>query len=395
MLGPGIPMRAFAAAKKPERAPASVVRRALPWQPPAPVRSRVRGILDAARGGDSDRARFSQEPVRDLRRQAVEEEEEGLAKAGRTEGQAPAVSSDLEARIRRLSGGRPLTDSARSFFEPRFDQDFGGVRVHSGPAAARLASVLDARAFTVGRDIVFGEGEYAPRSQAGRRLLAHELTHVVQQGGASPGAQGARAPQSVGQEGERVRRLAITPVGSLHSGECGERRIAWRFTLDNPASADGYFVQQVNLHKDQQDCPSDVRSTPARPTFSFWEAWNVASGDTTEHIGSPGFTDRSAYPPQRTASGSYAAVGHVKFFLRSVTGDLGGFDTAPADPTSPWRPGRSGGVRLSGGLPSVGSEPSWWSNTPTEGPVMRWATSWWNCCGDASSNFSRVDANPK
>lgn len=84
-------------------------------------------------------------------------------------------------RIRSLQGGgRPLRGSVRSFFEPRFDSDLGGVRVHTGPSADEAARAVDARAFTVGRDVVFRAGAYRPDTRSGTRLLAHELTHVVQ-----------------------------------------------------------------------------------------------------------------------------------------------------------------------------------------------------------------------
>ena len=79
------------------------------------------------------------------------------------------------------SAGRPLDSSARAFFEPRFGHDFSDVRVHVGSAAEQSASDLQARAYTAGHDIVFGTGQFAPETPEGRRLLAHELTHVVQQ----------------------------------------------------------------------------------------------------------------------------------------------------------------------------------------------------------------------
>jgi peptidoglycan hydrolase-like protein with peptidoglycan-binding domain len=79
--------------------------------------------------------------------------------------------------------GAPLPADVRSFFEPRFGHDFSGVRVHTGGEAARAARGTEARAYTFGRDIVFGANEYAPHTAEGRRLLAHELAHVVQQGG--------------------------------------------------------------------------------------------------------------------------------------------------------------------------------------------------------------------
>ena len=79
------------------------------------------------------------------------------------------------------STGQPLDPAARAFFEPRFGRSFSDVRVHSGEQAAEAARSVDALAFTVGRDVVFGAGQYAPGSTDGKRLLAHELTHVMQQ----------------------------------------------------------------------------------------------------------------------------------------------------------------------------------------------------------------------
>jgi hypothetical protein len=79
-------------------------------------------------------------------------------------------------------GGEPLPETFRDFFEPRFTHDFSHVRIHAGLDANRLSAAIRARAFTVGNEIVFGQGEFAPHSSAGRRLLAHELTHVMQQG---------------------------------------------------------------------------------------------------------------------------------------------------------------------------------------------------------------------
>ncbi len=78
-------------------------------------------------------------------------------------------------------GGQPLAAPERAFFEPRFGRDFGGVRVHTGPAAHDLARSVRARAFTLGDSIVVAAGQPSPATTAGRRLLAHELTHVLQQ----------------------------------------------------------------------------------------------------------------------------------------------------------------------------------------------------------------------
>lgn len=82
------------------------------------------------------------------------------------------------------SPGQPLDPATRTLFEPRFGHDFSRVRVHTYAEAAESARAVDALAYTVGRNVVFGVGQYLPKSSAGQKLIAHELTHVVQQGGA-------------------------------------------------------------------------------------------------------------------------------------------------------------------------------------------------------------------
>jgi len=100
------------------------------------------------------------------------------------QGAAPEVTRQTASRIRSLrGGGRALPVSVREFFESRIGHDFSNVRVHTDPDSTRD---LQARAYTVGRNIVFGAGEYAPHSYEGKKLLAHELTHVIQQGAAEP-----------------------------------------------------------------------------------------------------------------------------------------------------------------------------------------------------------------
>lgn len=92
------------------------------------------------------------------------------------------VSSQFKTQLHSQSGrGRPLPDSIRAFMEPRFNADFSKVRVHVGKNAAQISRQINAKAFTHEQDIYFGAGAYRPGSDAGKRLLAHELTHVVQQ----------------------------------------------------------------------------------------------------------------------------------------------------------------------------------------------------------------------
>jgi hypothetical protein len=79
------------------------------------------------------------------------------------------------------SPGQPLDAGTRAFMEPRFGHNFSGVRVHTDARAAESARSVNALAYTVGRNVVFGTGQYAPGTSEGRKLLAHELTHVAQQ----------------------------------------------------------------------------------------------------------------------------------------------------------------------------------------------------------------------
>jgi hypothetical protein len=126
-----------------------------------------------------------------------------------------AVADDVEAEIQRARGaGQPLDGGARSQMEPALGANLGNVRVHADQRADTLSQALDARAFTTGRDIFFRQGQYAPGSTDGRELLAHELTHVVQQGAATE--TGVQAKLTVGapndeyeQEADHVARQVM------------------------------------------------------------------------------------------------------------------------------------------------------------------------------------------
>lgn len=98
------------------------------------------------------------------------------------DGGAPVVGEQVASSIRSgLSGGRTLPDETRGWMENRIGADFSDVKVHTDRSAVQLSRELNARAFTHDRDIYFNEGEFTPGTGEGKRLLAHELTHVVQQ----------------------------------------------------------------------------------------------------------------------------------------------------------------------------------------------------------------------
>lgn len=111
---------------------------------------------------------------------------------------AVAVSAATESGINASRGeGQPMPEALRAKMESGFGADFSGVRLHTGSRAADLSGNLQAKAFTCGNDIFFNRGQYQPHSAAGQHLIAHELTHVVQQGekvGREPDFSGSPSP---------------------------------------------------------------------------------------------------------------------------------------------------------------------------------------------------------
>ncbi|MEH2284493.1 MAG: DUF4157 domain-containing protein [Nostoc sp.] len=131
-----------------------------------------------------------------LQREALPEEEEELQMKSladtntslQRQGGGVAATSDLETSIQQERGsGQPLSNDIRQPMEQAFGTDFSSVKIHTDSRSDQLNQSIQARAFTTGQDIFFRQGEYAPESHGGKELLAHELTHVVQQNGSALG----------------------------------------------------------------------------------------------------------------------------------------------------------------------------------------------------------------
>jgi hypothetical protein len=180
-----------------------------------------------------------------LQRQAEEEEEiqtlpSPLRRGGRGEVEAgPDIESRLAAH---KGGGSPLPDDVRAAMEPRFGADFGGVRVHTGGEADQLNRQLSAQAFTHGQDIYMGAGRYDPTSSDGQRLLAHELTHVVQQNSGTV----RRHP-----EGAVPASAGTTALDIGQRDEGGIQVIRRRNDLDVVAEYQGHQAVGKNGHEDE------------------------------------------------------------------------------------------------------------------------------------------------
>ncbi len=196
-----------------DRVAESVLRFAAPpHDGPPPVRRAVPAIHRQCAACDDD-------AVRRVLRRPTAPVEERLSRAIPLE-----VATGIDAL---RGGGEPLPPTERGFFEPRLGVDLGRVRLHTGVEAGTIARAIDARAFAVGTDVAFGPGEYRPGTEAGRRLLAHELVHVVQQGGAPPLRRETQAapidaaptsPPSAEPEDE-----AATEAGAGVCSVCGRR----------------------------------------------------------------------------------------------------------------------------------------------------------------------------
>jgi hypothetical protein len=158
------------------------------------------------------------------------------------------------------SPGQPLDEGARAFMEPRFGHDFSKVRVHTDGRAAESARAVNALAYTVGRDIFLARGQYDPRSSAGHWILAHELTHVVQQRD-EPVAAGERIEMAAPERYEREANAAATavprgfrspPIGSMGDAAVmrltpGQFRTQLGATPDQKAAIDALFANKTFL----------------------------------------------------------------------------------------------------------------------------------------------------
>ncbi|MBB4079712.1 hypothetical protein GGR28_002337 [Lewinella aquimaris] len=165
-----------------------------------------------------------------------EEEEEPPLLAKRSPGAGGSASDQLASRLRQRSGkGRELSGGVRDKMETGFGRDFSNVSIHTDAAADEMNRELGARAFARGQDVYFRSGEYNPDTAAGQRLLAHELTHTVQQGGR------ATAPVKNHHSGTAVQRQA---VAFPWEGVIDTR---WNAALrSTPANGPGNWIASLN-----------------------------------------------------------------------------------------------------------------------------------------------------
>jgi hypothetical protein len=188
-------------------------------------------------------------------------------------GDAPPVVNDVISEA-----GRPLDPQTRSFMEPRFGHDFSHVRIHTGSRAAESARAVGAAAYTVGHHVVFNEGGYRPETDTGRRLIAHELTHVLQQGAGDSSI----LPESENESGDTTL-LHADPVVQHHRGDRRVQRqeacyccvssvaISNVSRIDNATHMGHSFDFVINMRRTTEHGP---RLEP-ECTLEWWEKTNV------------------------------------------------------------------------------------------------------------------------
>jgi hypothetical protein len=182
------------------------------------------------------------------------------------------TATRLESYVGSLGSGRgqPLAPTVRAQLEPRFGRDFSAVRVHTDSSAASAAQAVNAAAFTVGSNIVFGLGRYSPATPRGKALLAHELTHVVQQtGGAGPVARSVQDANEEGADGDAQSQARAMPrplkiqrmleIG--RSDDPSEReadRVADQVLADSPSQAISRASLQVRQVRSREHHDSEA-----------------------------------------------------------------------------------------------------------------------------------------
>lgn len=184
------------------------------------------------------------------------------------------------------SPGQPLDPAVRVFMEPRFGHDFSKLRVHLDAKAAESAQALGAAAYTAGNDIVFRAGEFNPQTSDGRRLIAHELAHVVQEGKGSRNVQHIRRqPRGRIVRVEHTGRFSRRPPGP---GAYTQAELdSWYERHPKATSAGGANLVDGERTKDRAFAPEELwkrgyyyaKITVSEDMHQAWESWLNDEGD--------------------------------------------------------------------------------------------------------------------
>jgi hypothetical protein len=271
---------------------------------------------------------------------------------------SPAATAARGVRDILRSTGQPLDRDTRRDMESRFAADFSAVRVHTNAKAADSAQALGALAFSVGPDIAFAHGRYAPSSVGGRHLLAHELAHVVQHGRRTDSVSGL----TVGPEGDAAERTAHDAAGKVSTGErippipsvpgrpvlrryalydaaeqLAGNSLGWKHPGGKPlrVADDGDMVAEdngwgANLSKRAWTTPALVADSNARLAAQGSKVKLVVKGDHIAGKAPEGGMDRTLneIEPVNAAGGVLTLASDCGSACKEVMGTSGGKDVA-------------------------------------------------------------------
>jgi hypothetical protein len=185
-------MKAKSTLHKQSKPPLQNIAKATPFFQPKLTINQPNDVYEQEADAMADKVMRMEQPgvqlkplsISTVQRKCTHCEDEEKAQRKEMNEQETHADASLENYVGKLgSSGTPLSNEARSFYEPRFGYDFSQVKIHTDTVAAKSAQSINALAYTSGNNIVFNQGQYAPNTDGGKRLLGHELTHVVQQGG--------------------------------------------------------------------------------------------------------------------------------------------------------------------------------------------------------------------
>ena len=203
----------------------------------------------------------------------------------RFRGQSTGLAGTAPASIDRVlaSTGRPLDPALRQDMGQHFGHDFANVRVHADAAAEQSARDVNAHAYTVGHDIVFGAGQFAPGTHEGRRLIAHEMTHVVQQSGADG--------MNVGQNNDKRGLSSIAPGLQRKPVINGKDSFHEKAAPDIDKAIAASFITTYVPQKDLKPLKGNMEVLIPTDYEDAYKRWGGSKKDSFEI---PGYTDRTA-----------------------------------------------------------------------------------------------------
>lgn len=229
-----------------------------------------------------------------------------------------ALDADTDAKIRQATGGgTPLDDELRRSMEGGFGADFSGVRVHHDATADDLNQRIQAKAFTTGSDIFFRSGGYDPSTSAGQELVAHELTHVVQQGAAPTvrrdfdlGSAKLRPTQNMqGLEDRERQRFEEAAEDYKKSGGAGGTGGAFDKRLEGTEEERAATEARMGQQKQQVDAANDFDPNTLPKVF-----WHVYKQNPALAIQEFGLTKAQGATLAARAAGKVAGMDNMEFF---------------------------------------------------------------------------------